>query len=54
MSKGWMKGAVTGAMLGASTAAIIMAMNSQARRKMTNVVSGAANTIADKASQCMK
>lgn len=54
MSSGWMKGALAGAMVGASAAAIMMAMNSQTRRKMTNVVSGAANTIANKASQCMK
>ena len=54
MSNGWMKGAITGAIIGASTAAVFMSMNSQVRHNMTIAVSDAANTIKSKASQCMQ
>lgn len=53
MKAGWMKGALAGALMGASAVAMFTAMNQDARRKMMNTVGQAAHKTASKAQQMM-
>ena len=54
MKDGWMRGALTGAMMGASAVAVFTAMNRGARRQMVKMVTGTAHKVADKADQLMR
>lgn len=54
MKEGWMRGAFTGAMMGASAVALYTAMNRNARKKMARMVTGTAQKMADKAEQMMR
>ncbi|MEF9894669.1 MAG: hypothetical protein RSA12_05605 [Clostridia bacterium] len=54
MKDGWMRGAIAGTMVGASTIALVMALNGQARKKVMRAVTGTTQKMAEKANQILK
>lgn len=54
MKDGWVRGAVTGAVMGASAVAVWTAMNRTARKRVINAFTSATQKVADKAEQMMR